>query len=112
MACWSQRFSLALAVPGAFAGFLDKELGLATSNEPPAQLGVWLRSYQPLTAMIDVAGLRTLPGVSPSNHFIGWTVADPGGRPVAGAARGLIVQMCEYTLHLDDFESALAQSPA
>lgn len=112
LACWSQRFSLALAVPGAFAGFLDKELGLATSNEPPAQLGVWLKSYQPLTVMVDIAGLRMLPGSSPSNQFIGWTFADPGGKPVAEAARDLIVQMCEYTLHLDDFESALAESPA
>ncbi|MGD0043541.1 MAG: hypothetical protein ABSE84_24565, partial [Isosphaeraceae bacterium] len=81
----------------------------ATSNEPSAQLGVWLQSYQPLTVMVDIDGLQMLPGSSPSNQFIGWTFADPDGKPAAGAARDLIVQLCEYTLHLDDFERVLAE---
>jgi hypothetical protein len=109
LATWSRRFSLALAVPRAFADFLDGDLGLATSNEPPAQLGVWLQSYQPLTVMVDIDGLHLLPGSSPSNQFIGWTFADPDGKSAAGVARDLIVQLCEYTLHLDDFEQALAE---
>lgn len=109
LATWSRRFSLALAVPRAFADFLDGYLGLATSNEPPAQLGVWLQSYQPLTDMVDTDGLRMLPGSSPSNQFIGWILADPYGKSAAGTARDLIVQLCEYTLHLDDFEQLLAE---
>ena len=59
---WSRRFCLALAVPRAFADFLDGDLRLATSNDPSAQLGIWLRSYQPLTVMVDIDGLRVLPG--------------------------------------------------
>ena len=109
LATWSRRFSLALAVPRAFADFLDGDLGLATSNEPPAQLGVWLQSYQPLTVMVDIDGLQMLPGSSPSNQFIGWTFADPDGKPAAETARDLIVQLCEYTLHLDDFEQVLPE---
>jgi hypothetical protein len=92
---WCQRFSLALATPRAFADFLDRDVGLATSNEPPAQLGVWLQSYQPLTVMVDIDGLQMLPGSSPSNQFIGWTFADPYGQSAAGAARDLIVLLCE-----------------
>jgi hypothetical protein len=38
-----------------------------------------------------------------------WTFADPDGQPPAGAARDLIVELCEYTLHLDNFEHALAE---
>jgi hypothetical protein len=98
-----------LAVPRAFADFLDTDVGLATSNEPPAQLGVWLQSYQPLTVMVDIDGLQMLPGSSPSNQFIGWTFANPDGKSAAGAARDMIVQLCEYTLHLDDFERVLAE---
>lgn len=109
LATWSRRFSLALAVPGAFADFLNSDVGLATSNHPRAQLGVWLESYQPLTVMVDIDGLQMLPGSSPSNQFIGWAFADPDGKPAAGVARDLIVQLCEYTLHLDDFERVLVQ---
>ena len=106
---WRWRFAQALAVPRAFAEFLDDHLRLATSNEPPAQLGAWLQSCQPLTVMVDVEGLQILPGSSPSNQFIGWTFADSDGKSAAGAARDLIVQLCEYTLHLNDFERALAE---
>jgi len=108
LATWSRRFSLALSLPGAFAEFLDDGIGLVTSNEPPAQLGVWLQSYQPLTVMVDIGGLHMLQGSSPSNQFIGWAFATADGKSPAGAARDLIVQLCEYTLHLDDFERALA----
>jgi len=66
LATWSRRVSLALSVPGAFADFLDGDIGLATSNEPPAQLGVWLQSYEPLTVMVDIDGLHMLPGSSPA----------------------------------------------
>ena len=108
---WSRRFGLALAVPGAFAEFLDSNLRLATSNDPPAQLGIWLQSYQPLTVMVDIDGLHMLPGSSPSNQFMGWTFADPDGKSAAGVARDLMIQLCEYTLHLDDFERLLGEEP-
>jgi hypothetical protein len=112
LASWSRRLALALAMPGPFAAFLDDALGLATSNDPPAQLGVWLQSHQPLTVMVNIDGLEMLPGSSPPNQFIGWTFADPDGKSAAGVARDLIVQLCEYTLHLDDFEGALVdESP-
>jgi hypothetical protein len=108
---WSRRFGLALAVPRAFADFLDGDLRLATSNDPSAQLGIWLRSYQPLTVMVDIDGLRVLPGSSPSNQFMGWTFADPDGKSAAGVARELMIQLCEYELHLDDFEHVLGEEP-
>jgi hypothetical protein len=107
LASWARRFNLALAVPGALADFLDSDLGLATSNDPPAQLGIWLQSYQPLTVMVDIEGLQMLPGSSPSNQYIGWTFAHADGKSAARVARDLTVQLCEYTLHLDDFERAL-----
>lgn len=107
LATWSHRFTQALAVPGAFADFLDTDVGLATSNDPPAQLGVWLQSREPLTVMVDISGLRMLPGSSPSNQFIGWTFAGDSGKSATGVARDLIIQLCEYELHLDDFEKAL-----
>jgi hypothetical protein len=57
--------------------------------------------------MVGIEGLRLLPGRSPSSQFIGWTVATPDGKPAATVSRELIVQLCEYELHLDDFETTL-----
>ena len=109
---WYERFGLALALPGVLAEFLAKDLGLGTSDDPPAQLGVWLQSYHPLTTMVDPQELRTLPGSSPSNWFMGWTFASPDGKPGRETARDLLSQLCEYTLHLDAFEQKLDQISA
>lgn len=106
---WYRRFSLGLAIPGAFADFLSNEVGLGTFDTPAAQCGVWLDSHQPLTTMVDTNGLRMLPGSAPSNQFIGWAYADPDGKLSDGIAYDMMVQMCEYHLHLDDFESALPE---
>lgn len=107
LGAWYERFDLALAIPGAFAEFLAKDLGLDTSDDPAAQLGVWLQSHDPLTAMVDSQELRRLPGSSPSNWFMGWTFATPHGRSGKETARDLLGQLCEYTLHLDAFEQRL-----
>ena len=82
---------------------------MATSDNPPAQLGIWLQSTQPLTSMIETDGLRTLPGSWPQNQFIGWALTAADGGPAEQAARDLVIQLCEYTLHLDAYERALAR---
>jgi hypothetical protein len=104
---WEQRFELALAIPGAFAEFLAKDLGLGTSDDPPAQVGVWLSSYRPLTVMVDTRGLKTLPGSSPSNWYSGWAFAAADGKSGRETARDFLIQLCEYALHLDGFEQTL-----
>jgi len=110
LAAWHRRFCQALAVPGAFADFLATDLALPTCDEPSAQLGIWLDSHQhPLTAMIDIEGLRVLPGSWQSNQFMGWAFASDEGRAPSETARDLITQLCEYTLHLDGFEKELAE---
>jgi hypothetical protein len=44
LVAWRERFRRALQLPRAFADFLAADLGLATSDDPPAQLGIWLQS--------------------------------------------------------------------
>ncbi len=112
LGAWYERFTLALAVPRAFDAFLAGDLGLETSGDPPAQLGMWLQSYQPLTVMVDTGNLHSLPGASPSNQFIGWAYAAPDGQPVAAVARDLLAQLCDYSLRLDNFEPCLAEIAA
>jgi hypothetical protein len=81
---------------------------LGAYGDPPAQFGIWLQSYQPLTIMVDPQGLRTLPGSTPSNQFIGWAFAAEDGNSIADTARDLLTQLCEYTMHFDAFEQTLA----
>jgi hypothetical protein len=108
LAAWHERFRRALQLPQALADFLATDLGWLTSDSPPAQLGIWLQSPQPLTAtMIDTEGLQCLPGSWPQNQFIGWTVSAPDGGPAEQAARELVIQLCEHTLYLDSYEHAL-----
>jgi hypothetical protein len=105
---WHRRLRLALALTSVFAEFLAGDLGLGAFNDPPAQFGVWLKSYQPLTIMVDINGLQMLPGSSPSNQFIGWAYSDPDGNSMGKTARDLLTQLCEYDLHLDAFDQVLA----
>jgi hypothetical protein len=109
LAGWFRRFNLALTIPTAYAEFLANDLGLGAFDDPPAQLGIWLKSHQPLTSMIDTRGLRMLPGSWPSNQFIGWTYADRHGNSISETTRDLLIQLCEYALHLDSFEQTLAE---
>ena len=107
LAAWYERFVLALAIPAVFAEFLSRDLGLHTSDDPPAQIGIWLQSYHPLTTMVDTQAMRTLPGISPSNWFAGWAFATLDGKLGRAVVRDLLNELCEYTLHLDDFEQKL-----
>jgi hypothetical protein len=60
--------------------------------------------------MVDTEALRTLPGSWPSNQFIGWAVTAPDGGQAEKTARALVIQLCEYTLHLDAYEQARPRS--
>jgi hypothetical protein len=110
LVAWQRNLRRALAAPAAFAEFLSRDVGLTTVDAPPAQFGVWMESHQAMTVMVSTEGVRTLPGSSPSSQFTGWAYADADGKPAGELARELMVQMCEYTLHLDDFESALPEN--
>lgn len=101
------RFTRALAVPTALATFLTDDLGLATSGDPPSQVGVWLRTPRDMAELVDSGGLKPLPGSPQSNSFTGWALADPTGEPASIAAVELLRQMCDYTLNLDGYEPAL-----
>ncbi|HEV2370738.1 MAG TPA: hypothetical protein VGS19_01100 [Streptosporangiaceae bacterium] len=106
LANWHNRFTRALSVPGYLAGMLTERLGLVTVAEPPAQVGVWLKAAQ-AQDLIDLRGLRLIPGTQQSAFFMGWAVADDGGSPPSEAAVEWLRQMCDYTLHADRYEQTL-----
>lgn len=106
IAAWHDRFTRALNIPAALAGFVTEGLHLTTAAEPHAQLGVWLKASE-MRELIDLEQLTPVPGTYPVPWFMGWSVADDSGSPAGEAAVELLRQMCDYTLHLDNYEQVL-----
>ncbi len=107
LAAWHDLFARCLALPGVLAEFLTKELDLTTASDPPAQIGIWLKTPHAMTELVDIEGLKSIPGSPASNWFVGYAVADPAGHKSEAAAVELLSQMCDYTLHLDGYEPLL-----
>lgn len=105
---WHHRLVEALSVPQAFAQFLANKLELATSAEPPAQFGVWLNAPHTMAKLVDIKKLPTLPGAPASSWFVGYAIAQTPGVPATTLAVELLRQMCDYTLHVQDYEPLLA----
>jgi len=109
LAVLHDRFTRALSTATALTVFLTEDLGLDTSDDPPSQMGIWLRTPRDMSELVDPQGLMTLPGSPQSNSFTGWVLADPAGEPVAITAVELLRQMCDYTLNLDGYEPVLEE---
>ncbi|MCW2907574.1 MAG: hypothetical protein JWL68_2363 [Actinomycetia bacterium] len=107
LADWYHRDLLAIAIPGAFAEFLTKDLGLRTYEDPAARVGVLIESIGPLSTLVDAGSLSPLPGAYPSRQFLGYAIADREGGPADQSARDLLQQLCDHDLHLADFEGVL-----
>jgi len=109
LAIWHQRFAQALKLPTALAQFLTDTLGLPTSSDPQAEIAIWLKAHTAsLTELVDVDGFTVVPGSPQANWFMGFAVADPQGQQRDSLARTWLEQMCDTSLHLDGYESALA----
>jgi hypothetical protein len=107
IAAWHKRFTQALAIPGTLAEFLSDALDLDTADDPPAQLGISLMAPHGMAELVDLKGLKSLEGSSPSPWYMGWALADPAGQPIGKTAVELLRQMCDYTLHVDEYELVL-----
>jgi hypothetical protein len=105
---WHERFSEALHIPKALSAFLEEALGLRTSDDPAAQLGIEIKTPRSIADLVDLTGLKILEGSHQSPWYMGWTIADRVGQPPAQTAVELLRSMCDYTLHIDEYEKTLA----
>src|SRR6266568_3289323 len=55
--------------------------------------------------------MKPLPGMPVSSQFMGWAIASADGQTTADTARELMTALCEYTLRLDNCQSALLPDP-
>jgi hypothetical protein len=108
LAAWYGRLQLAISLAAGFSEFLAGDLGLVTHDDPAARVGVLLQAASSMGELVDTGSLRLLPGAIPSQQFLGYAIADRTGKPARDIARTTLAQLCEYTLHLDDFEPTLA----
>jgi hypothetical protein len=107
---WRARIVEALSLPEALVDHLENDLAMPCHGSPAAEFGVWVTTTGSVTDLVDVTGHQAIPGTTASQWFAGYAIADPAGAPASTAARELIRQLCDYTLHLDDYESALGVS--
>src|SRR6266704_2985189 len=56
--------------------------------------------------------MKPLPGMPVSSQFMGWAIASADGQTTADTARELMTALCEYTLRLDNCQSADVEIPA
>ncbi len=108
LAAWHQRLQYAISLATAFAGFLADDLGLVTHDDPAARVGMLMNATGSMTELVDIGPLHVLRGAVPSQQFLGYAIADRTGMAASDVARTALAQLCEYTLHLDDFEPTLA----
>jgi hypothetical protein len=105
---WYARFADAVALGPAFESFLWNDLGLRTLDDPSARVCVYLSAPRSIADdLVDPESLTVLPGGYPSGQFLGYALADRAGEGVHDVARDLLMQLCDYTLHLDGAERVI-----
>jgi hypothetical protein len=103
---WHRRFTEAFEIAESLNTFLEKTLGLSTSDDPAAQFGIELKT-QRITDLVSLSGLTPLEGSQTVPWYMGWNIADRSGKPPAETAVDLLRNMCDYTLRVDDYEELL-----
>jgi hypothetical protein len=119
---WHRILRKVLECPTALAGFLTQDLGLdiplpeAVDDpfeiDPPlpvASVATWLITPQAMTDLVDVSGYQQLPGSPVSRQFDAYAVTDPNGVDAGDMAIDWMRQMCDYSLHLDDYDVSLTE---
>lgn len=94
---WEARIEQALGLPKLLAELLAV-LGLRTSGEPPAQVGVRLEAARDLAEMVDITGRHPMRGAIRGSQAIGSFVADRGGKSADEASVTMVRDMLLYAL--------------
>jgi hypothetical protein len=102
---WRGRFRLILDLAQAFGDWVSTELRLTARSAPAARLAILLKAgHRPISEFIDPTPLRSVS--QPGPQFLRWAIADSAGKPAGDVARDLFIQLCDQTLHLEDFDEA------
>ena len=83
LASWHSRFVRTLAIPGAQAVFLTRDLGLATTgDQAAAQAGVYLDAPHSMTELVDTRTSNSCPvHLHPAGSWDGPSLAEMASKP-------------------------------
>jgi hypothetical protein len=95
---WEAVLARSLELAGEFALFLERDLGLSVSGEPPATIVFKLSPQQDIAEMIDATGLDELPGLPHRSEIIGYFIAGQDGSEAAAAAAFAVTDVLRYGL--------------
>lgn len=108
---WHEPFRYALEIPDAFAGFVQ-ELGIPIRDRPPtskSSVGIRLRTSKDITKIVNIDDYERVPNSPISSTFDAYAISTAHrGLSSAKMAAEWIGLMCDYALHVDGYESALA----
>ena len=108
LATWHQRLGEALKLPAALGALLADELALPTANDPPAGVALWLNAPRALTELVEVDAFDVVAGSPRYNSFMGVAIASPDGVQLPAMVQAWLRQMCDSSLHLDNYEADIA----
>jgi hypothetical protein len=111
---WRGQIRRALTMPGDLDGFLRSELGLTTTNDPPAQFGILLKAQKSITEIVNPGNIRALTATPPYvvNEYIGYAIADAKGRTVDDLAGEIMLDLSQRVLYLDGSQDEMSGLPA
>jgi len=104
---WHQHLGNALQLPAALAAFLTDVLELATTDDPAAEVAVWLKAQRSLTDLVEVDAFEAVAGSPQANWFTAYAIANPEGDHPSETALAWLRRLCDQSLHLIDYESEL-----
>jgi hypothetical protein len=115
---WHSYFKATVECASAFAHSLIQDLcleipleeGIISSlsgEDHIASVAIWLNTPKAMTDLVDISGYRQLPGSPTSSQFDAYAVTHPEGIAAHDMAIDWMSQIGDYTLHLDDYETAV-----
>ena len=110
MPYWRRQITRALTMPGDLVGFLRHDLGLTTTDDPPAQFGILLKAREAITDIVSPGNIRALTAVPPYivNEYTGFAIADKAGNTIEETASQIMLDLSERVLHLDGSEEEMS----
>ncbi|MGH8399197.1 MAG: hypothetical protein ACRD3O_11920 [Terriglobia bacterium] len=104
---WHEPFTYVLGIPDAFAVFVQ-ELGIHIEVGLAASVGARLRSRNGITELVNIEGYEKIPKSQTVKSFDTYALSAKKGFSDIEMAAEWIGLMCDYALHIDGYESAVA----
>jgi hypothetical protein len=98
---WKLQIQRALELPKRLQRLLA-DLGLQTSGEPPAQVGIRLEASSDLAEMVDITGRSELPGGTRGREATGYFIAGRDGKSGEDAAGTMVRDILLHALNTTD----------